>query len=169
VKIDIGCGKTKQEGWIGIDKIKFDGVDHVMDAGKDKWPFTDDSVEEARASHFLEHLTGPERIHFVNELHRVLKKGAKCQIITPHWASGRAFGDLTHAWPPVSEFWYYYLLKSWRDVNAPHNTDYTCDFDATWGYSVHPTVSLKSGEAQQFMLTFYKEAAQDLMATVVKR
>ena len=168
MKIDIGCGKAKQEGWIGIDRIKFDGVDHVMDAGKERWPFDDDSVEEAKASHFIEHLTADERIHFVNELYRVLKKNGKCQVMTPHWASNRAYGDLTHQWPPVSEMWFYYLNKEWRASNAPHNDKYTCDFDAAWGYSPHPEITVKSMDFQQWAFRFYKEAAQDMMATLTK-
>ena len=168
MKIDIGAGTTKQDGWIGIDKIAFPGIDHVMDAGKDRWPFDDNSVDEARANHFVEHLTAPERIHFVNELWRCLKVGAKCQIVTPHWASTRAYGDLTHQWPPVSEFWFYYLNREWRKANAPHNTDYTCNFEAAWGYGVHPQLTVRNAEYQSFALSFYKEAAQDLMATVTK-
>jgi len=40
-----------------------------------KWPFDDDSIDEIHCSHFIEHLTAPERIHFVNEAYRVMKKG----------------------------------------------------------------------------------------------
>jgi ubiquinone/menaquinone biosynthesis C-methylase UbiE len=168
IRLDIGCGKTKQEGWVGIDVIAFDGVDHVMNAGTERWPFEDGSVDEAKASHFLEHLKPDERIHFVNELFRVLKFGGKCQVIVPHWGSTRAYGDMTHQWPPVVEFWFYYLNKEWRAVNAPHNDKYTCDFDSSWGYSTHPMLNTRSQEFQQWALQFYREAAQDLMAMIVK-
>ena len=169
IKLDLGCGPNKREGFVGADAIKFPGVDVVVDLATKKWPWKDESVEEAHASHFVEHLTGAQRIHFANELHRVLKKGAKATIITPHWASTRAYGDVTHQWPPVSEFWYYYLLAEWRKVNAPHNAGYTCDFDATWGYSMNPTLAARNAEYQQHALGNYKEAAMDLIATVTKR
>src|SRR5262245_36420082 len=77
LKLDFGCGPNKKEGFIGVDTIKFDKVDLVLDIGKAKWPWKDNSVDEAHASHFLEHLTAEERIHFVNELYRVLKVNAK--------------------------------------------------------------------------------------------
>lgn len=169
VKIDLGCGKHKKEGFLGVDSRPFDGVDVVCNLGKDRWPFDDGSVEEAHCSHMLEHLTATERIHFVNELHRVLVKGGKCQIITPHWASTRAYGDLTHQWPPVCEMWYFYLSIAWREVNAPHNDEYACDFDATWGYSLHQAVATRNAEFQNYAVSFLKEAAQDLIATVTKR
>lgn len=168
-KIDLGAGKNKREGFTAVDIRAFDGVEVVMDIGKDTWPWEDNSIEEAHSSHFVEHLTGGERIHFINELYRVLKPGAKVTIIVPHWCSTRAYGDLTHQWPPVSEFWFYYLDKNWRAQNAPHNDAYNCDFLATWGYSFGPEISSRNTEYQQFALQNYKEAAQDIHATLVKR
>lgn len=173
-KLDLGCGRNKKEGFFGIDSFKFDNVDLVLDLGNSRWPFDDDSVEEVHCSHFLEHLTQQERIHFANELYRVMAPGAKAQVITPHWASSRAYGDPTHRWPPVSEMFNYYLKREWREANAPHtdirwNPDgFSCDFDVTWAYSLHPLLMPRNQELQQMMLNFAKEAAQDMAATWAK-
>lgn len=169
VKLDLGCGPNKREGFTGVDVKTFPGVDVVLDLTTEEWPWEDASVDEAHSSHFLEHLTGMQRAYFFNELHRVLKPGGKATIITPHWASNRAYGDVTHQWPPVSEMFYFYLRKEWRDANAPHNDFYTCDFDVTWGYSLHPEVATRNQEYQGFAMNFYKEACQDLIATVTRR
>lgn len=167
LRLDFGCGPNPREGFEGVDSRAF-GQKHTVDLRK-PWPWKNESVAEANASHFVEHLTAPERVHFVNELYRVLVPAGRCQIVTPHWASCRAYGDLTHQWPPVSEFWFYYLLAAWRAANAPHNDDYECDFDATWGYSMLPPIAARNQEYQQFALSNYKEAAQDIIATLVKR
>lgn len=173
MKLNLGSGKSKLEGFIGVDIKQFPEVEVVHDLGKVRWPFDDDSCDEAVASHFLEHLSGKERIFFFNELFRVLKRGAKCTIVTPHWASTRAYGDVTHQWPPVSEFFYFYLSKAWRKDNAPHEDGppdgYCCDFEATWGYSLHPTLAVRNQEFQQFALGNYKEAALDMQATVIAK
>lgn len=168
-KIDFGCGKNKKEGFLGVDVLDFEGVDYVFNAGKDLFPFEDNSVEEAHASHFIEHLTGPERIHFVNELYRVLIPGGKFTMIVPHWNSCRAYGDLTHAWPPVSEFWFYYLDPAWREINAPHNNFYTCNFNVTWGYNLRADLHSCNQEYQQFAIQNYKEATADIVATFIKK
>lgn len=175
LKVDFGCGPNKREGFVGCDRISFPGVDHVVNIGNDRLPFNDGSVTEAHASHFVEHLNAIERVQFVNELYRVLKTGAKATIIVPHWGSNRAYGDPTHQWPPVSEMWFYYLSKEWRAGNAPH-TDaknwpqgFACDFEATWGYGMHQSLTTRNAEYQQFALNFYKEAAQDLHATITKK
>lgn len=174
MKLDLGCGKNKRPDFIGVDQYQMEGVDQVVDLRK-KWPWEDNSVEEAHSSHFLEHLSGQERVHFMNELHRVLKPGAKCTLIVPHWASHRAYGDFTHQWPPVSEMAFFYLLKQWRDSQAPH-TDiqwnpegYTCDFDVTWGYSLREDLHVRNVEYQQFAVTNHKDAVIDIIATLTKR
>lgn len=182
LKLDFGCGKNPREGFQGVDqydfgqafKVNLSEFDPVAKRLK-PWPWADSSVEVAHSSHFIEHLQAHQRIHFVNELHRVLVPGGNCTMITPHWASCRAYGDLTHQWPPVSEFWFYYLSKQWRDSNAPHcdidvlQNGYTCDFDCTWGYSLRQELAVRNQEYQQFALQNHKEAAQDIIATLTKK
>lgn len=171
LKLDLGCGKNKKAGFLGVDRRKFPEIDVVADL-LDPWPWGQSTVEEINMSHVLEHFDGSERVHIFNELHRVLIPGGKALIITPHWASNRAYGDFTHAWPPVSEMLYYYVSKSWRDVNAPDNDiewnpkGYTCDFDVTWGYGMRQDLMARNTEYQMFALGNYKEAAQDLIATL---
>jgi hypothetical protein len=175
LKLDFGCGPHKREGFQGVDAFAFVGVDHVVDLTKTPWPWADGSVSEAHASHFIEHLTALQRIAFCNELYRVLAPGGSCQVIIPHWASCRAYGDPTHQWPPVSEFWFYYLSKEWRSANAPH-TDvqvlpggFSCDFEATWGYALRQDLLVRNQEYQQMAIGNYKEAVQDMIATLKKR
>lgn len=179
IRIDLGCGgKKKGPEWTGCDQYAMPGVDKVFDIGSAKWPFKDDSVEEAHASHFIEHLTNfhgkNERVHFFNELYRVLKPGAKAFLVFPHWCSNRYYGDPTHK-EPFSEMGFYYLSKAWRKTEAPHTdvewnaAGYSCDFEAGWGYSLHASLPARNQEYQQNALTFYKEAAQDIISTLTKR
>lgn len=174
MRIDLGCGKNKKEGFIGVDAHAFPGVDFVADL-TERWPWDDATVDEAHCSHFVEHLKAQHRCHFANELWRVLKPGAKATIIVPSWSSGRAYGDPTHQWPPVSEMWFYYLSRSWRDSNAPHTDKavwehgFDCDFDASWGYGLHQMLMTRNAEFQQFAINFYREAAQDIHATITKK
>ena len=184
-KLDLGCGKNKRDGFFGLDSIGFDAVDAKCDLGAapwvlstvfrpDKLPFLlvdgalpDECVDEAQCSHFLEHLTWPQRINFINELYRVMKPGAKCLLIIPHWASARYYGDPTHQ-APISEWAFFYWDKAWRESQAPH-CGYTCDFNVTYGYNLHPEIAAKSNDHQLYALKFYKDAAQDVVATMEKR
>jgi len=168
-RLDLGCGTHKcSPDWTGVDCRQFDGVDVVADLTK-PWPWEDGTVDEIHASHFLEHLDGPERVHFANEAYRVLKPGAKCVIVCPHWASCRAYGDVTHKWPPVSEFWPFYLDREWRAVNAPHNDGYTCDFTHGSGPGLEAQILTRNQEFQQFAARYFKEACQDIHIHLTKR
>jgi len=175
LKLDLGCGPNKKgPEWLGVDSREFPGVDVVADLCL-AWPWEGASMEEIHASHILEHFTAPQRMHIFNEMYRVLIPNGKATIITPWWASGRAYGDPTHQWPPVCEMSYYYLNKEWRAKNAPHTdieynpAGYTCDFDHSGGYMWHPEVAVRNAEYQIYAAKFLKEAAQDLVVTVVRR
>lgn len=176
LKLDLGCGQNKKAGFYGVDQYPMPGVDMVFDLGSvaATWPWAEASVEEVNCSHFFEHLTPMERIHFLNELYRVLIPGGKATITTPYWASSRAYGDPTHLWPPIGEMTFFYAAKEWRRVNAPH-TDaawltggFTCNFEFTAGYALHAEVVPRNAEMQQKLVTFCKEAAQDMIATLVR-
>ena len=167
IKIDLGCGKNPKEGFIGVDSRKF-GQQVVADLRK-TWPWAEESVEEAHCSHFIEHLTAEERIHFANELYRVLIPGGKATVIAPHWNSPRAYGDMTHKWPPVCEWWFLYLNKGWRESQAPHNDGYTCNFDVVYGYSLRPDIAVRDQSYQQYAMANYKDACQDIHSTWVKK
>jgi len=176
LRLDIGCGKNKREGFTGVDSLKLDGVDVVTDLRK-AWPWKDNSVEEINCSHFLEHLTNLdgkfERVHFFNELCQVLKPGCKATLVLPHWCSTRYYGDPTHK-EPFSEMGFYYLSAAWRETQAPH-TDarwadgmYSCDLEAVWGYGMNQTLHSRNTEYQQFAMQNYKEAITDIHATLTK-
>jgi ubiquinone/menaquinone biosynthesis C-methylase UbiE len=196
IKLDLGCGKNKQAGFLGIDRREFEGVDGVVDLTKPgKWEFNayfmdkhfplqegdpdedvltlpDNSVEEVHCSHFLEHLTGLQRVQFMNELWRVLIPNGKAKIITPHWCSSRAYGDFTHQWPPVGEMYWWYLSKEWRATNAPDNDiewnpeGYSCDLVFSYGYGMRSDLITRNVEYQNFAMANYKEACQDIHCTL---
>jgi len=127
------------------------------------------TVDSVEIIHALAYLKPVERINLMNELHRVMKKGAKCKIISPHWACNRAYADLRFEWPPVSEGWFFNLNAEYRKQDPGGDKRYKCDFDPTWGYSLHPAIGPRNQEYQQHAVTFWKEAAQDLIATLTKR
>jgi hypothetical protein len=169
--VDVGCGKSKQPGFIGMDIIKFDGVDIVHDVKVTPWPFEDNSIDEVHSSHFVEHLSGEERIPFFNELYRVMKVGAKATIVCPNWSHERAYGDPTHKWPPISTWTFFYINKGWRDVNAPH-VGYTCDFDHAVSGSHDPNdnyVAYRNLETKYVIMYRNVNTTTDIIAVLTKR
>jgi hypothetical protein len=170
MKLDLGCGPHKKEGFVGVDSINFPDVDICFNLGRATWPFEDDSVDEAYSCHMIEHLTAPERIHFVNELYRIMKVGAVATIIVPHWCNTRAYGDLTHQWPPVSEFWFNYLDKEWRANNAPHSTyNLEVNFHTEGAMGLSDEVSKVQPHDRDNVIYWGRDSVNDIIATMTKR
>lgn len=56
IRLDIGCGASKQPGFVGLDMLPLPGVDIVTDIEKTPWDLPDNCVITAVASHILEHI-----------------------------------------------------------------------------------------------------------------
>lgn len=78
MKIDLGCGKFKTDGLIGIDIMPHKNVDIVHDLDQIPYPFKNNSVSYIQANHILEHL--PNFIKTVEELYRICKNSAIIEI-----------------------------------------------------------------------------------------
>jgi hypothetical protein len=167
IKLDLGCGKNKLAGFTGIDVLPLDGVDRQHDLRVTPWPWEDDSVSEVHSSHFVEHLTWPERVVFFNELWRVMKIDAQARIITPHPSSDSYYGDPTHK-EPLSAWYRLYLFKPWREANAPH-VQYTCNFDSVDGVGWDGITDLWNDEKKMFGAAHYRNVVRDLHVVLTKK
>ena len=87
IRLDIGCGPKKKEGFIGIDKYDY-GQDIVRDVDKGL-PFSDNAVDEIYSSHFIEHTN--DWVFLFNEIWRVCKDGATIILRYPTFDNERAF------------------------------------------------------------------------------
>lgn len=172
LKLDLGCGQMKAEGFVGIDKYPAAGVDEIVDLFSFPWPWADDSVMEVRCSNFFEHIPKELRVRFMEELWRVLKPGHGALIITPHWQHERAYGDFTHEWPPITPWTYLYFDKNWREREKLTHGAYAikCDFAISFPFEqIEPQWSVKSQEARGYAQRHYNNVSTELIAQVVKR
>lgn len=96
MRLHLGCGLTRHDGWINCDYIDTDYADCVFDVQK-TWPFPDNSVHEIYASHMLEHLTDTKT--FFNEAWRVLHPNATLMVRLPHGHHRAAMWDIEHIRP----------------------------------------------------------------------
>jgi SAM-dependent methyltransferase len=171
VKLDLGCGDNKKEGFTGVDKFKTPSVDIEHDLLTYPWPFEDNSVDEVHCSHFFEHIPGMDRPKFMDEIHRVLKPKAQATIIIPYGRSPRSVQDFTHQWPPIVEESFLYFNKAWREANKLTHGYYemTCDFDFGFGHSIDGMWAQRSEDARAFAMRHYWNVASDLHVVLTKR
>ncbi|KKM01223.1 hypothetical protein LCGC14_1796550, partial [marine sediment metagenome] len=81
MKLNIGCGKKYEPGYCNIDLYETLIVDKLMSAID--LHFEDNSIEEIKAIHLIEHLSFFEAIYALSEFFRVLETGGKLIIETP--------------------------------------------------------------------------------------
>lgn len=185
IVLDLGCGQNKvtreqlvEHGLvksekvqiIGVDKARVKGVDKVWDLTKIPYPFKANSIDAVFSSHFIEHLTGEQRIAFMDEIFRMLKKGGKARFIHPYYSSVRAIQDPTHKWPPISDQSYLYFNKQWRDANKLDHYGIKSDFDFQTFYSWQDGMwSLKNEETRNFAALHYHNVIADMIIELTRR
>jgi methyltransferase family protein len=98
MRLNLGCGSSKMQGWVNVDKIAASNPDQVVDLEALPWPWPDDSADEILLSHVLEHLGRRTDVYLgiIKELYRICRNGATVTIIVPHPRHDFFLDDPTH-------------------------------------------------------------------------
>jgi SAM-dependent methyltransferase len=122
MKIDLGCGRNKQPGMVGIDCDPTSDADLIVNLDREGLPLPDDSCEAIFSNHAMEHFT---RTHFVLcEIWRVGQPGAEVTLRVP-FVQAQAQHDPAHA-QPFSEYWVrrcYWFRQHFGDLRLQFEYD----------------------------------------------
>jgi len=94
MKLNLGCGNKRLEGFTGVDKIPTPAVDISHDLNIFPYPFATGSAQEILLDNVLEHLD--DVIKVMTEIYRLAAPGALIKIRVPYFKSNSAFTDPTH-------------------------------------------------------------------------
>ena len=72
--LDVGCGRNKYPGAVGIDRLPGTAADVRCDVDHFPYPFLDHSFDELRAIHVIEHVA--DVVATIEEFCRVVRPGA---------------------------------------------------------------------------------------------
>jgi hypothetical protein len=126
MNLNLACGQRPVVGFDGVDLVAGPGVEHVVDLFRVPWPFASESVEAVHCAHFVEHT--PSLIAFMDELHRVMARGAHATITAPYYTSIRAWQDPTHT-RAITDATFWYFNRAWREREGLSHYPITADFD----------------------------------------
>ena len=93
MKLNLGCGNKKKEGYIGVDFYPGTAVDQIADLN-DKLPFDNDTIDEVWMDNVIEHIADIPKL--LKEIHRICKAEAIITLYTPHFTSISSWRDPTH-------------------------------------------------------------------------
>jgi len=92
--LDLGCGRAKTTGSIGVDRSPETDADVVADVDAKRLPFKDCTFSSVIMNDALEHVSNVGDT--LAEIHRILKPGGEFRAQVPHFTSLHAFSDFTH-------------------------------------------------------------------------
>jgi len=114
LKLNLGCGSRKVEGYVNIDKNKRANPDLVHDV-ESGLPYDDMTVDAIVAKDFLEHVKAENVIFVIDEIWRVLKIGCIFEHLTPSTDGRGAFQDPTHRSFWNFNSWNYFTIDEYRE------------------------------------------------------
>lgn len=87
IKLDVGCGWRKENGYVGLDIRDIEGVDIVHDVCEFPWPLPYNCCTEIRMVLVWCCIEPKYRIKFMDELWRIAKPGCVVSIKAVHTMS----------------------------------------------------------------------------------
>ena len=133
MKLNIGSGYKRFDGFLNIDDDPLVNPDYTVNLEEAHLPFEDNTVEEIRAHHILEHIRN--FIPLMQEFYRVCKHGALIDIVAPHHNHEVYYGDPTHVRPITVNGMYLFSKKHCLTHKAQHDSSsgiafkYNVDFE----------------------------------------
>jgi SAM-dependent methyltransferase len=157
MRLNLGCGHAKLEGFVNCDLRAECAPDRVVDLEQLPWPFADNCAEEVVLNHVLEHLGESSRIYLaiIKELYRICRPDAVVRIAVPHPRHDDFLTDPTHVraiLPEQLQMFSKAKNREWRDrgfANTPLAEYLDVDFDiedVQWTLDDHWIEPLRSGQ-----------------------
>ena len=160
VKLNLGCASRLLSGYINIDldsleqikerypNIEVDDNHKFLQANILELPFEDETVDEARADAFLEHLSFKEEPIMFREVYRVLKPGGIFKFSVPD------FEDTVKKWLDAKDDWKDFYRDDEEAISQAHwFGQYSYSTDNRWGYLMACIFGPQNSEGQ-----FHKNA-----------
>jgi SAM-dependent methyltransferase len=114
-KLDLCCGPSKPDGYVGIDIIPFKGVDYVLDLNHASIPCPSETYDEIRAHDAIEHIS--DGMQLMKDIWRALKPNGLVDVLVPSTDGRGAWQDMTH-----KSYWNINSFKYW--INPAPFLDY---------------------------------------------
>lgn len=173
LRLDLGSGPRPAPGFQGVDRVPgITDFDLNMCDGT-SWPWSDNSVDELRSSHMIEHIDtvylqgidgypGGEvdaLYWFFDEAYRIAKPGAVFTIQWPALKSVRAFQDPTHRRFIPAETLTYLCIDGRKAMGEEH-----FGIKCNWIGTVAPTIMTQPESEEDKAMSLRADSSDDKIA-----
>jgi hypothetical protein len=163
MKLNLGCGFDKRDGWVNADKFKACNPDLLIDIENPPWPIESNACSEILLKHVLEHVgqTTAELRAIIKENYRISQPNALISIHIPHYRHETFWSDPTHvrAYTPLT---FKMMSKKQNDIWIAKKANYSMiaydwdiDFEISEALQIYDPLwvnKLKNGELSQDQL-----------------
>ena len=126
MKLNLGCGFSKPDGFVHVDMFEECHPDVVHDLETFPYPFEENSVDEILFNHSLEHIGQQSSVFLkiMQEIYRICGDGALIKINVPHPRHDNFISDPTHvrAITPMTLYLFDLELNNyWQKIKAANS------------------------------------------------
>jgi len=107
--LDIGCGKHKTPGAVGLDNNPRTGADVIHSLDDVPYPFADNEFDVVIGNQVIEHVE--DVLAVMAELYRITRPGGIIRLDTPHYSDIASYTDPTHKHHLTTESFAYFTGK----------------------------------------------------------
>lgn len=159
MKINLGCGQNKLDGYINVDKYDSFQPEVIHDLELFPWLFDDDSIEEIVMNHSLEHMGASVEIFLgiIKEIYRISKNNCLIKIAVPHPRSNAFEGDPSHVRKVTPQILSLFSLKN--------NIDWGKKGAANTPFSIYLKVDFEMKKITNYLLPYWQNELQSRKRT----
>jgi predicted SAM-dependent methyltransferase len=98
LKLNLGCGFDKRDGWLNVDNFPECQPDQLLNIEDTPWDLPTDGIDEIQMKHVLEHVGADFKVFaaVMRELHRIAAPDGIIEIQVPHVRHDTFWSDPTH-------------------------------------------------------------------------
>jgi SAM-dependent methyltransferase len=126
LKLNLGCGFDKRDGYVNLDGFQKCNPDILWDIETFPWPFEDNSFDEILIKHVLEHVGQVFSVFqgVMQEIYRVSAPDAKILIQVPNYKHVTFWADPTHV-RAFDQLTFQMMSKTQNDQWIEQGANYT--------------------------------------------